>query len=55
MTNKITKIPPLRGTSQEQIEDLRRHINTMTDEILLMLEERDREIERLKKEVERDG
>ena len=55
MTNRITKIPPLRGTPQEQIEDLRRHVNTMADEVLRMLEERDREIERLKREVERDG
>ena len=55
MTNKITKVPPLRGTSREQTEALRRHINTMADEILRMLEERDREVERLKKEVERNG
>ena len=55
MINRITKIPPLRGTPQEQTEALRRHMNTMADEVLRMLEERDREIERLKKEVERHG
>ena len=55
MTNRITKIPPLRGTPREQTEEMRRHVKTMADEILHMLEERDREIERLKKEVERNG
>ena len=55
MANKITKIPPLRGAPQEQTEALRRYINGMIDEILCVLEEKDREIERLRKEMERNG
>ena len=55
MANKITKIPLLRGTSQEQIEALRKHINMMADEILQILEEKDREIARLKEMVEHNG
>ena len=55
MANKITKVPPLRGASQEQIEALRRHINMMADEILRILEDKDREIAHLKEVVERDG
>ena len=55
MTNKITKIPPLRGTPQEQIEALRKDVNRMADEILSLLEERDREIKRLRQEVEENG
>lgn len=55
MTNKITKIPPLRGTPQEQAEALRKHVNRMADEILCLLEEKDREIRKLRREVERNG
>ena len=55
MTNKITKIPPLKGTPSEQMETLRKHVNMMADEILRILEEKDREIERLRQEVERNG
>lgn len=57
MRNKITKIPPLSGGVQAQLDAIRRHVNTMADDVAHALEEKDKEIAELKRRLEenRDG
>lgn len=55
MTNKINKIPPLSGSPDAKAEQLRIHVNRIIDEVQILLGERDREIQRLRKEIERNG
>lgn len=55
VTNKINKIPPLSGTPDAKAEQLRIHVNRIIDEVQLLLGERDREILRLRKEIEKYG
>ncbi len=57
MRNKITKIPPLSGGVQAQLDAIRRHVNTMADDVTHALEEKDKEIAELKRRLEenRDG
>lgn len=57
MKNKITKIPPLSGGVQAQLDAIRRHVNTMADDVEKALEAKDREITELKRRLEdkRDG
>lgn len=57
MRNKITKIPPLSGGVQAQLDEIRRHVNTMADDVEKALEAKDREIAELKRRLEekRDG
>lgn len=57
MRNKITKIPPLSGGVQAQLDAIRRHVNTMADDVVKAFEEKDREIAELKRRLEekRDG
>lgn len=57
MRNKITKIPPLSGGVQAQLDAIRRHVNTMADDLERALEAKDREIAELKRRLEekRDG
>lgn len=57
MRNKITKIPPLSGGIQNQLDAIRRHVNTMADDVEKALEAKDREIAELKRRLEekRDG
>ena len=52
MASKINKIPPLTGTPDAKAEQLRRHVNRVVDEVQQMLTERDREIERLRREID---
>lgn len=49
--NKINKIPPLTGTTDAKTEQIRIHVNRIVDEMLILLAERDREIERLRREI----
>lgn len=51
MDKKINKIPPLSGTADAKAEQIRTHVNKIVDEFELLLSQRDREIERLKKEI----
>ena len=51
MDNRINKIPPLTGSTDAKVEQLRREINRMADEYIRLLSERDREIARLRKEI----
>jgi hypothetical protein len=57
LRNKITKIPPLSGGVQAQVDAIRRHVNTMADDVEKALEAKDREIAELKRRLEekRDG
>ena len=55
MTNKINKIPPLSGSPDAKAEQLRIHVNRIVDEVQILLGERDREILRLRKEIEKYG
>jgi phosphate uptake regulator len=57
LKNKITKIPPLSGGVQAQLDAIRRHVNTMVDDVEKALEAKDREIAELKRRLEekRDG
>jgi hypothetical protein len=47
----IQKIPQLTGGPVQQAAQLREHINRVVDEINRALQEKDREIERLRKET----
>ena len=53
--NKINKIPPLSGSPDAKAEQLRIHVNRIIDEVQLLLGERDREIERLRREISKNG
>ena len=57
MKNKITKIPPLSGGVQVQIDTIRRYVNTLADDVTHALEEKDKEIAELKRRLEdaKDG
>lgn len=57
MRNKITKIPPLSGGVQAQMDTIRKHVNAMADDLERVLEAKDREIAELKRRLEekRDG
>ena len=55
MKNKLSKVPPLRGTIQDQINQLRNHQNRIVDELIRALDAKDAEIERLRKETIRSG
>jgi hypothetical protein len=55
METRINKIPPLSGSPDAQAEQLRNHVNRIIDEVQLLLGERDREILRLRKEIEKNG
>ena len=52
MANRINPIPQLRG---ESVEKLREHVNRVVREVNEALEIRDREIEKLRKELQKDG
>lgn len=51
MAKLIQKIPQLVGTPAEQTAKLREHMNRVVDDVNRALQERDREIERLRKEI----
>ena len=53
MKYKINKIPPLKGTQQEQMEEMRVRMNVMADEITRAMEALEREIEKAKKRGDR--
>lgn len=57
MKNKITKIPPLSGGVQAQLDTIRRYVNTLADDVTHALEEKDKEIAELKRRLEdaKDG
>lgn len=55
MKNKLSKVPPLRGTIQDQINQLRNHQNRIVDELIRALDAKDAEIERLRKETISSG
>lgn len=50
MKYKVTKIPPLSGTADQKLEQLRNHLNKTLDEVSRAMEELEREIERGRKE-----
>lgn len=51
MNNKVNKIPPLAGSPDAKVEQVRRETNRIVDELLVLLVEKDREIERLRREI----
>lgn len=57
MRNKITKIPPLSGGVQAQMDTIRKYVNAMADDLERVLEAKDREIAELKRRLEemKDG
>ena len=55
MKNRLTKVPPLSGTVQDQINQLKNHQNKLVEELTRVLEEKDAEIDRMKKEIMRSG
>ena len=57
MRNKITKIPPLSGGVQAQMDTIRKCVNTMADDVEKALEAKDREIAEMRRRLEekRDG
>lgn len=55
MATKINKIPPLAGTPANKADMIRAHVNRIVDEVEKALTERDREIERLRKEIKDNG
>lgn len=54
METRINKIPPLSGTPDAKAEQLRTQMNRIVDELGRLLAERDREIERLRREIEKN-
>lgn len=55
MQKNIPKIPPLSGSEKQQIEQLRSHFNRTVEEMNRALAEKDKEIEKLKKEMREHG
>ena len=55
MQKNIPKIPPLNGSEKQQIEPLRSHFNRTIEEMNRALAEKDKEIEKLKKEMREHG
>jgi hypothetical protein len=51
MAKLIQKIPQLAGGPAQQAAQLREHINRVVDEVNHAMMEKDREIERLRKEI----
>lgn len=54
MKHKLSKIPVLRGSTQQQVDQLKNYMNTLVDELTRALDAKDAEIERLRKEVKGD-
>lgn len=57
MKNKITKIPPMSGGVQAQMDTIRKCVNAMADDMERALEAKDREIAELRRRLEemKDG
>lgn len=51
MKNKLSKVPPLSGTVEQQLSQLRLHQNKLVEELTRALDAKDAEIDRLKKEM----
>lgn len=51
MKQKLSKVPVLRGSTQQQVDQLKNHMNTLVDELTRVLDAKDAEIERMRKEV----
>jgi hypothetical protein len=47
---RLDKVPPLSGTPAEKTEKLREHVNRIVDEANRIIEAKDREIDKLRKE-----
>lgn len=50
MRYQIKKCPPLKGTADQKLEQLRAHQNQVVDELTRIIGELERELERIKKE-----
>lgn len=55
METRINKIPPLSGTPDAKADQLRIQMNRIVDEMGRLLAERDREIERLRREIKKNA
>lgn len=51
MQHEINKCPPLKGTVEQKLEQLRTHQNKVVDEMTKTIRELERELERIKKEA----
>lgn len=51
MQHEINKCPPLNGTVEQKLEQLRTHQNRVVDELTKTIRELERELERIKKEA----
>lgn len=49
MQREIDKCPPLKGTVEQKLEQLRAHQNRLADEMTKTIRELERELERIKK------
>lgn len=49
--NQISKCPPLKGTTEQKLEQLRNHQNRVADEMTKIISSLERELERIKKEA----
>lgn len=55
MKYRITKPAPLHGRTDDKCERLRLDISRLVDELVIALEGYEREMQRLRKEIERRG
>lgn len=51
MQHEINKCPPLKGTVEQKLEQLRTHQNRVVDELTKTVSELERKLERMKKEA----
>ncbi|MBQ7910824.1 MAG: hypothetical protein IJ363_08580 [Clostridia bacterium] len=51
MKHEISKCPPLKGTVEQKLEQLRTHQNRVVDELAKTVSALERELERIKKEA----
>ena len=55
MNFKLSKMPPLSGTTEQKLRQIRDCQNKTVDELTRALEAQQREMERLRKEIGRSG
>lgn len=51
MQHEINKCPPLKGTVEQKLEQLRTHQNRVVEELTKTVSALERELERIKKEA----
>lgn len=54
MKYKLSKMPPLSGTTEQKLETIRTSFNRLVDELTRVVEQQEKDIERLRKENNRE-